>query len=266
MLPGPFCTRQLARLGARVVKVELPHWPDPARRIPGLFRWLHKGKRMLRINFREPEGLKKLHAFLSRADVLVEGFRPDLMERLGLGPKALARRFPRLIYCSISGFGSRGRRQAAHDLNVQGWAGILGRPPRMPNLSASDVAAGWEAASRISAALLGRFRTGRRAYLDISMVDCAREAGVCGLQAVLERSPFYVLYKTKDNRWLSVAAVERRYQEELLRRLDRPGLAGLDARRHAVKLRSSLRKTFLTRSQEAWLRLLAGAEACVGPA
>ena len=265
LLPGPFCARRLQLLGAKVVKIELPHWRDPARREAALFKALHAGQRRLVLDFSSEEGRRELDLLLGRTDVLIEGFRPGLMDRLGLGEAALRRRFPRLIYCSITGRGRRGPRVSGHDLNYQALAGSLGRPPRRPSVPVADLAAAWDAASRIAAALYRRERTGRGAFIDVSMVEAARAASVGGLGDRLGRHPFYSLYETKDGGWLSVAALEPRYSQELLRQVGRPDLAKLDPVRHEAKLRAALGKLFRSRSLSAWTRLLSSKEVCVQP-
>ena len=214
LLPGPLCARRLQGLGAEVWKIELPQWPDPARRLKPMFRWLHGGQRLVRLDYRKREGLEALLRMLARADVLVEGFRPGLMDRLGLGWRVLTQRFPRLVYCSISGYGRAGPRRSGHDLNFQGLAGCLGDPPRAPAVPVADVAGALGAAGRILAALFAREKSGRGACLDVSLAGEAREACAPGLSALLHASPFYGLYPARDGRWLAVAALEPRYGEE----------------------------------------------------
>lgn len=262
-LPGPFCARQLKALGAEVWKIELPHWPDPARSYKKLFRWLHAGQRNIRLDFRKPDGMKALLKFLKRADVLLEGFRPGLMDRLGLGYEALRKKFPRLVYCSISGRGRKGPRTAGHDLNFQGLAGSLGWPPRMPAVPLADVAGGFQAALGIAAALFRRAQTGRGAYLDVSLLEGSREANVLGLGEELRRNPFYGLYRTSDGEWLAVAALEPRFRAQLLERLGRADLAGLDPSRDEARIRFELEEEFLRKPLKAWLDSLGRAEACV---
>ncbi len=265
LLPGPLCGRRLRLMGAEVWKLELPHWPDPARRAPRLFAWLNGGKRLVILDFRRPEGLAALFRLLARADVMIEGFRPGLMDRLGLGYPALSKRFPRLVYASLTGHGRKGSPRAGHDLNYQGLAGSLGDPPSMPSVPVADAAGALEAAARVSAALFARERTGRGARIDVSLTEAAREASALGLMGELRKNAFYGLYPARDGKVLAVAGLERRYSDELLRALGREDLKRLDPLRDAPRLRAALARIFRRKPRAAWLSLLAGREACVGP-
>ena len=126
LLPGPYCTQTLADLGCRVIRVELPHWPDAARELPpkieghGFCYWMvNRNKESLCLDFRKPEGMRALEKLLAKADVVVEGFRPGLMDKLGLGAKTLTRKHPRLVYCSITGWGEGPwAKKAGHDVQV----------------------------------------------------------------------------------------------------------------------------------------------------
>ena len=154
-LPGPFATRELLRLGARVVHVE-PPGGDPMRAVdPEWFAELNAGKESVVCDLKAEPELGR--ALCERADVVVEGFRPGVAQRLGLEPG------PRTVWCSISGFGSGNRheRRAGHDLNYLGWAGVLPTAPAMPPLTIADYAGAFAAVREILAALLGRERSGR---------------------------------------------------------------------------------------------------------
>lgn len=186
---APFATRQLADLGARVIKVERPGSGDLARgydrTVRGMsshFVWLNRGKESVQLDVRSPEGNRRLHALVDRADVLVQNLAPGAAARLGIGHAALAMTHPGLITCDISGYGSTGayRDRKAYDLLVQSEAGLLsitGTPevPSKVGLSIADICAGMYAYSGILTALLDRARTGLGVQLEISMLEALGE-------------------------------------------------------------------------------------------
>jgi len=186
-LAGPYCTMMLADLGARVVKIESPEGGDDTRGWgppflggeSAYFLSVNRNKESVTLNLKHPEGIEVLHRLLGRADVLVENFRPGVMDRLGLGYRELHERYPRLVYCSISGFGQDGpyREKPAYDLILQGMGGIMGitgeeeGPPVKVGVAIADIAAGMFAAYGILAALWARERTGRGQLVDVALLD-----------------------------------------------------------------------------------------------
>jgi crotonobetainyl-CoA:carnitine CoA-transferase CaiB-like acyl-CoA transferase len=173
--PGPYATSLLAGLGADVLKVE-PPGGDPMRHYPDLFGAVNAGKRSIALDLKDPAALERALDLAAEADVVVEGFRPGVMEGLGLDEPVVRRTNPGVVYCSISGYGQHGAlaRLPGHDVNYQAWAGALapeGGPAGMPPLPVADLASGLTAAFGICAALLGRGVSGQGAYLDISMTD-----------------------------------------------------------------------------------------------
>jgi crotonobetainyl-CoA:carnitine CoA-transferase CaiB-like acyl-CoA transferase len=186
-LAGPYCTMMLADLGARVIKVEAPDGGDDTRGwgppfVGGesaYFLSINRNKQSVTLNLKHPRGRDLLLRLAERADVLVENFRPGAMDRLGLGYAAVHARLPRLVYCSISGFGQTGpyRERAAYDLIVQGMGGIMGitgepdGPPMRVGVAVADICAGMFAAYAILAALHVRERTGRGQWVDAAMLD-----------------------------------------------------------------------------------------------
>jgi itaconate CoA-transferase len=188
-IAAPFCTRQLADLGARVIKIERPGAGDFARgydeRVRGLsshFVWTNRSKESLAIDVKGDEGQVVLERLLAKADVLVQNLAPGAADRLGLSRAALAGRFPRLIVCNISGYGPDGpyRDRKAYDLLIQSEAGLLSvsgtaAEPSKTGCSIADIAAGMYAYSAIMAALLGREKTGMGSNIDISMLECMTE-------------------------------------------------------------------------------------------
>jgi len=182
LLPGPFLTQCLVELGAEVVKVERPPAGDPVRRSsPGLFRAVNRGKSSTVIDLKSKSGVAEALQLLETSDVLVEGFRPGVMDRLGLGYRAASSRNPRLVYLSMSGYGQTGPLTQApgHDLNYLAQAGIIslcGRPEGPPahafGLPVADLGGSVYGLAAVLAALFQRERTGRGQHLDLSLTDC----------------------------------------------------------------------------------------------
>ncbi|MGW5502031.1 CaiB/BaiF CoA transferase family protein [Streptomyces rochei] len=186
---APYASRQLADLGARVIKVERPGTGDFARaydsRVRGLsshFVWVNRNKESVTLNFKDPRGMEVLRRLIAGADVFLQNLAPGAAARAGLGAEELLRRHPALIVCEISGYGSPGPYEGrkAYDLMVQAEAGLLsvtGTPEEMAKVgvSVSDIAAGMYAYSSVLAALLERGRTGRGAHLDVSMLESTVE-------------------------------------------------------------------------------------------
>jgi crotonobetainyl-CoA:carnitine CoA-transferase CaiB-like acyl-CoA transferase len=173
--PGPYATQLLAGFGAEVVKVE-PPGGDPMRAFPELFESLNASKRSIRLDLKSEAGRDELLALAADAEVVVEGFRPGVVDRLRVGFADVRAVNPAVIYCSVSGFGQTGPLAGApgHDLNYMAWAGVLspdGAPPAVPRVPVADLAAGMAAATAICAACVQLQRTGEGAFLDVSMVD-----------------------------------------------------------------------------------------------
>ncbi len=186
VLAGPFATMMLADLGARVVKVEHPDGGDDSRSFGPFsagsslyFTRVNRGKQSVALDLKNPRDLQTATRLAERADVLVENFRPGVMARLGLGPQELLAANPRLVYCSVSGFGHTGpwSQRPAYDAVVQGMSGIMaitgteGGPPVKPGVPVADLSAGLYAFGGITAALVGRASTGRGTHLDVALFD-----------------------------------------------------------------------------------------------
>jgi alpha-methylacyl-CoA racemase len=241
LLPGPMAGLILAEAGAEVIKIERPgtgeemrqYVPRWGREAVG-FAMLNRGKKSLAINLKDRSALKLLPPLIEEADILLEQFRPGVMERLGLGYEAVAKVNPRIIYCSITGYGATGPKAevAGHDLNYIGDTGLLAlgmgpaEAPVVPPALIADLAGGtYPAVVNILLALLQRTMTGRGTHLDIAMTDnmfmlsyWAIAQGLTtgkwpqnGRALLTGGSPRYRIYPTKDGKFLAVAALEQKF-------------------------------------------------------
>jgi crotonobetainyl-CoA:carnitine CoA-transferase CaiB-like acyl-CoA transferase len=229
LLPGPFCTSLLADLGADVLKIERPGDGDYARDLlPGLFRLVNRGKRSAVFDLQTPHDRERLLQIAASADIFVEGFRPGVVDRLGVGYAQVRKRNPKIIYVSISGYGQVGAlaSQPGHDINFCAEAGLLAipssvdqeRPYRM-QLPVSDIAGSMYAALSAVAALRQRDATGQGAHVDVSLAECAfawsalRWADApSGTQDHWKHvSPGNDLFRAADGEWLATALVEEKF-------------------------------------------------------
>ena len=280
LLPGAYCTQLLQAQGAAVIKVESPTG-DPIRALPGgeaYFDALHRGKQMLTLDLRSEAGRQALRRRVLYADVLVEGFRPGVMERMELGFTALAAINPALVYCAITGYGSDSplARRAGHDLNYLARSGALALmplrdgAPAIPGLQVADLAGGLYAAFLIAAALMSRGKTGRGQRLDVSMTDlmrswtalprAAQRAGLPGLLLTGEL-PCYHVYEVVDG-FLTVAALEPDFWAEFCRTIDREDLTARQFDLSAIK---EVQVTLRTASRAEWMARFADRDVCVEP-
>jgi alpha-methylacyl-CoA racemase len=260
-LPGPFAGRELLRLGARVTKLEPPEGDSLARAAPGWYDALNLGKEIVAWDAASAPP----PATLLAADVVLEGFRPGVWERLGVELPATA------IVCSITGFGATGPRagDAGHDLNYLGYAGVLAdTAPSLPPTQIADLAAGAQGAViEVLAALFERERTGLGARIVVSMTHGAHRlvshrADGDPLPGLLTGGvACYRIYETADGRFLTVAALEPKFWERLCDLLERPDLAGRAFEPELPELEDLFRSRPLTE----WLALLEGKDTCVGP-
>lgn len=298
VLAGPFCTLTLADLGARVIKIEHPDGGDLARRlgpdlngVSGYALSVNRGKEGIALDLKQEADVAIFHRLLARADVLVENYRPGVMEKLGLGWDALHARHPRLIYAATSGFGQTGpyARHAAFDLVAQAMGGLMsltghaGGPPTRVGCSIGDIVAGLYTTIGINAALVHRARTGEGMHIDVAMLDCqvaitenaivrhlAGEA-VGPLGSRHPSSAPFDAFPTRDRHVIIAVADDGGYRR-LCALLERPDLAA-DARfatvpsrlAHHEALKEELSTTLRTRPCDEWIGLLrAGGVAC-GP-
>lgn len=220
LLPGPYATKRLVDLGFRVTRVQLPRFEDPGDKV-SLGPWVNRGKRTLVFDFRKAAGRRRLEGLLRRADVLVEGFRPGLMDRLGLGYRDVKKLNPRLVYCSLTGYPENGpwAAKAGHDLNFQAVSGLLSLGAPGPLCAApADTAGSMAAVEGILAALLSRERTGRGRRVSVSIARAFHETlaiPLAGPQWFPAGHPLYRLYETSDGRQVAVAALEAQFSSAL---------------------------------------------------
>jgi crotonobetainyl-CoA:carnitine CoA-transferase CaiB-like acyl-CoA transferase len=299
LLPGGLCTLILADLGADVLKIEEPGRGDYLRAFPplgrtqsALFTAINRGKRSMTLNLKSDAGRALLLDLARRADVLVEGFRPGVLARLGLDYETLHAVNARLIVCSISGYGQHSplRERAGHDLNYLGYAGALplfaprgGGRPIVPGTQIADLGGGALTATvGILAALLERQRTGKGQLLDIAMTDgvlhwlaaAAAEQWATGASPEGGCGPLsggyacYSVYATADGRALTVGAVEPHFWANLCRMLGREQYIALQYAPWPDQERmfADLDALFASRTMAEWLALFGDADVCVGPA
>ena len=294
LLPGPYATLVLADLGADVVKVEDPAGGDYVRWMPplagqqsGYFHALNRNKRSLALDLRRPGGPEALRRLAARADVLVESFRPGVTDRLGVGWEALSRDNPRLVYCSISGYGQTGpyRLRAGHDLDYVALAGVLalnGAPdaPLPLAVQVADVAGGaWPAVAGVLAALVRRSVTGRGAHVDVAMVEGA--LGMLALQqgaADARGEPLrrgaemlnggwacYGVYRTRDGRFVALGALEPKFFEAFCEAVGRPELVERQYDDGGRGARAELEAIFAGRTRDEWGEFAAAHDVCLMP-
>jgi alpha-methylacyl-CoA racemase len=262
--PGAFAGRELLRHGARVVKVEPPEGDPMRAAAPAWQAQLDGGKESVVCDLKADPSLAL--ALLARADVVLEGFRPGVAERLGIGPDVAP---ATAVYCSITGFGVDGPHasRAAHDVNYVGFAGLLDdTAPAMPPVQIADLAAGaYGAVTEILAALLERERTGRGARIVISMTQRSHELSEPAPRRLSGALACYRLYATADARFLTVGALEPKFFRRLCELVGAPELGErqFDADQEALAARLS--EIFSGHSLETWLDLLGGEDTCIGP-
>lgn len=265
-LPGPFAGRELLRLGARVVRVEAPDG-DPLRSAaPEWEAALNAGKESVVWDLDQDPELGP--ALSRRADVVLEGFRPGVAERLGIGPAGAS---GSTVYCSLTGFGADDER-AGHDLNYVGWAGLLAdTAPALPPVQIADLAGGGlYAVVEILAALLERERTGRGAQITVSMTHNSHRLAAHRLHGETERMltgglACYRIYETADGRWLTVAALEPKFWSRLCELIGRPELVARHFDDDQETLAAELGGVFGGRPLAEWLALFEGEDAMTGP-
>jgi alpha-methylacyl-CoA racemase len=290
LLPGPMATLLLAEAGAEVIKVERPDGEDMRRYEPRFgntsanFAMLNRGKRSVALDLKAPDAKTRLRPLLETADVLVEQFRPGVMDRLGLGYDALREINPRLVYCSITGYGQEGPKAsiAAHDLNYQADTGMLNLAagsdgaPVVPQALVADIAGGsYPAVMNILLALRQRDRTQTGCYIDISMTDClfpfmfwAMGTGNTtgkwprpGQELLSGGSPRYQVYRTADGQFLAAAPLEDRFWDVFCDVVELPVSLRDDSTDGQATVRA-VADLIAKRPAAEWMQRFEGRDAC----
>jgi len=299
LVPGAFCTMLLGDLGADVLKIEAPgvnEFRDSSRTLPKeeqrkatAYYALDRNKKSIVVNLKSEAGREVFYRLSRRADVIVEGFRPGVVERLKIDYETISKLNPGIIYCSLSGYGHDGPYHTfpGHDINYIAMAGVLGLigsgegPPVIPlNLVADFAGAALYGALGISVALVARNKTGRGQYVDVAYMDGAISLMTwfnCGYffdGSVLKRGeswlhgayPYYGVYETKDGKYISIGCLEPHFWENLCRLLSKEGYVpygfALEHTFHKPEgekwdeVHSSLKQVFLTRTRDEWFELL----------
>lgn len=297
LLPGPMCSLHLQDMGARVIKVEDTGAGDyarflgmPAGYVSPVFHIMNRGKESISLDLSQAAGVEIFKQLVAKADVVLESFRPCVLDKLGIGYDALKAVNPQIIVCSISGYGQTGpwAHKAGHDMNYCATAGILeqmgnaGEAPALGNFQIADLAGGTlSAAMAILAALVGRLKNGEGCYLDVSMTDCAFAnhviplAGMAVFQKTQPRGqdmltgsrPCYSLYKTSDNLYMAVGALENKFWVQVCDLLDKEEwkVRYNDVGPKAEQLRAEVAAVFASKTQDEWRDFFAESDCCVTP-
>lgn len=286
--PAPMCAMLLADMGAEVVRIDRPSGSDLGIPVAPEFDLLARGRRSVGLDLKSPEGVEVFLHLVEGADVVIEGFRPGVAERLGVGPDACWERNPRVVFGRMTGWGQSGplAPAAGHDLNYIALSGALhaigraGEPPAVPLNLVGDFGGGaLYLAMGVLAALLEARSSGKGQVVDAGMVDGAASLMTMfyGLRAASKWSdergvniidsgaPFYDVYETKDGKHVAVAALEPKFYAELVRRIGLTPSSEQTDRRRWPELRAALAETFRTKTREEWCQLLEGTDACFAP-
>ena len=286
-LPGQYCGMLLGDYGADVIKIEdlagdatRKFWPEKA---PGMSYWhmmLNRNKRGVALNIKKDGGRQALTKLLAEADVFLEGFRPGYLARYGLDYETLHKINPRLVYCSITGFGQNCHKPA-HDLNVIGLAGLNSLDDVggacVSEVQVSAIGSGLNALSGIAMALLARERTGQGQHLDVNLYATALSMQVTGISSLWgcqetgdtpfgRTAHYYNIYQTKDKRFLTVGTIEPKFWQRFCDLIECPEL---EKRQfdfaHEAELKKLVASKIAAKTQREWLELIGSAEFCVTP-
>jgi crotonobetainyl-CoA:carnitine CoA-transferase CaiB-like acyl-CoA transferase len=284
LLPGPFCSMILADHGARVISVE-----DKRFMADDFFiTTVNRNKEHMSLNLKTPEGKEIFFRLVKKIDVLLEGFRPGVVNRLGIDYDTIRNFNPKIIYCSVTGYGQTGpyRNRAGHDVNFLGYSGVLNlmgepdRPPSIPGVQIADIAGGgMNAAIGVLLALLARDKTGKGQYIDISMTDGmvsllpltlffqqrTGENPTRGESLLSHRYAFYNTYETADGRHITIGAVENRFWKLLCEHLGVSEYTPLQYNENRrQEILDFMRKTFKKKTLAEWEAELADLDVCWG--
>lgn len=289
--PAPFCAMMLADQGAEVVRVDRAAGKESGIGVDPKKDALCRGRRSLAVNLKDPQGIALILELLAGADGLLEGFRPGVMERLGLGPDVCLKRNPKLVYGRMTGWGQDGpwAKMAGHDINYIALSGVLhgiGRPDQPPvppvNLVGDFGGGGMLLAFGMLCALLEAQRSGRGQIVDAAMVDGAallmtpihamRAMGIWedtrGVNVIDSGAHFYEVYPTKDGKFLSIGAIETQFYAELLEKTglkDDPDFDNQMNRETWPQRKAKLSERIQSKTRAEWEQIFEGSDACVAP-
>jgi alpha-methylacyl-CoA racemase len=298
LLPGPLCSLHLADMGADVIKIEDPGPGDYSRHRSAdekagpapVFTQINRNKRGLKLDLKQAEGVQTFMDLAAASQVVLEGFRPGVVAKLGIDYPRVRARNSAIVYCAISGYGQDGplRDVAGHDINYCAYAGVLhqsgarGGPPAIPNFQIADLLGGTlSAVMGILAALVDAQRSGKGRYVDVSMTDCtlahnvvpfARvnaegEARPRGQDALSGALPCYGVYETADGGYMALGALEEKFWRAFCEAVARPDLIEhhMVSGETADRVRAEVAAIFKSSSRDDWSRRLAGADCCASP-
>lgn len=286
-VPGPFCTMVLADMGADVTKIEAPGYqmgmlPDQEKQ--AAYDFLSRNKRSIVLDLKTAEAREIFHKLATNADVVMEAFRPGVAKKLGVDYNTISKLNPRIVYCSLTGFGQDGpyRDLPGHDPNytsVGGAVGLTGDKkgdPVIIRAALGDIGSALHAVIGILCALMARDKTGRGQYVDISMTDSVLSFLTISLLRYFREgfipkrgwpSPTINVWKTKDGKFVSTGLIEPYFWERFCRALGREDLIP-HQRAKGKKLQevhSAIRETFLTKTRDEWFQIMKDADTCVSP-
>ena len=299
LLPGPYATMTLADMGAEVLKVSskdkwdlVVNWPPiiEGAQVTGAQGWLGRNKKTIYLNMKKEKSVEAVKKLIMEYDIVVEQFRPGVMDRLGIGYEALKAINPRIIYCAITGYGQNGvfSMKAGHDINYLSRAGIsyaAGRKeggPSLYNFQIADVAGGsMNAVASICAAIIYRERTGKGQFIDVSMQDSVIPFNSMDGASFLAGGPMptresgqlnggeiYDFYECKDGQFMSVGSLEPKFFAGLCNLMGHPEWADgkiLRDKANIPMVKETFKKNFLTKTRDEWAELAAPYDACIEP-
>ena len=298
LLPGPYATLVMADMGAEVISIAAPgrkdiltEWPPviEGTGVTAVSAWIRRNKKTICLDLKTPAGVEAVRRLVRDEgyDIILEQFRPGVMQKLGLGYEALRKLNPRLIYCSLTGYGQTGpmAMRAGHDINYLSRAGNMSQAgrretgPVLTNVQIADVAAGsMNSVISILAAVHYRDETGEGQYIDVAMMDgvvpfngmdgAAYLGGgqLPGREAhLLNGGTVYDFYETADGRYMSVGSLEPKFFADLCKGLGLEGEPGADLRLDSEETKRMVREAFRTRTMEEWCEVFSELDACVEP-
>lgn len=286
-LPGPYCSMLLSDLGAEVILVERPGLGDPARMIPHFLSVVNRNKKSITVNLKSEKGKDICYKLAEKSDVFLEGFRPGVLKRLNVDYESIKKINPKIVYCSITGYGQTGPYKSlpGHDLSYQAAAGLLsssinkGDMPEGPGIAVADLSSAMFATIGILSALRARDTQGIGQHVDISMTDGLVSWMSVGLglyfntgssEISIGKEPAYGIFKAKDGKYLTLSiAHEDYFWRNLCLAIGKPDLAEMNGEQRREKreeMVSMLNETLLSKPRDEWLEILGDADVPCGPA